>query len=194
MKAFSSYRYLLLKRCWLVSTRNWDHLVFGGLFPSPAELESFGFSSSLSVCVNSRWIPANNCSIWSRQVIRILKYMRIEGLGCVCLCFVCVQCECVWGWGSRRPLPNDEGVVRDVVYSRYLSAIQLRRWYFWEMLREGLLLCDVWSIRQNFSSCRAVILQLASLQNKDKNYNWPKIQLSSSNSSSQINQPKKPCK
>ena len=44
------------------------------------------------------------------------------------------------------------------------------------------------------SSCRAVILQLASLENKDKNYNWPKIQLSSSNSSSQIDQPKKPCK
>ena len=44
------------------------------------------------------------------------------------------------------------------------------------------------------SSCRAVILQLASLENNDKNYNWPKIQLSSSNSSSQIDQPKKPCK
>ena len=43
-------------------------------------------------------------------------------------------------------------------------------------------------------SCRAVKLQLASLQNKDKNYNWPKIQLSSSNTSSQIDQPKKPCK
>ena len=48
-------------------------------------------------------------------------------------------------------LPNSKGkdfsngVVQDVVYSRYHSALrtQLRRWYFSEMLTEGLLRLDL---------------------------------------------------
>ena len=52
--------------------------------------------------------------------------------------------RCTHSYQAITKKPQKSPLIKDVVYSRYHSALrtQLRRWYFSEMLREGLLRLD----------------------------------------------------
>ena len=52
--------------------------------------------------------------------------------------------RCTHSYQAITKKPQKSPLIKDVVYGRYHSALrtQLRRWYFSEMLREGLLQLD----------------------------------------------------